>query len=735
MTTMLPLVTCPTCSAPVQGATGPGPACTTCGLPAAGNAGLVVARIEATLHEFRADRDRLLESLRSCLPAPPAAPVTPATPARPYWVETAGAPPRHAAAPPPTALVPPGHLAPPPTRAADARPAPPARPRRRLRPQEVLLGTGVLLVVSAAIAFVAVAWDRLGVAVQAASLLTVTAALCVASVHAARRRLGTTANALAIGGLALVLVDVAGARAKGLFGLDTVALRWSGVLALSAVVLIGAGLGRVSRATPAWPVGAILAAQPILFLLLPRAAWGTVAVPAVLLAAAVLDLWVARRARDLVAQVAVALAGPAWLAGVLISGWLAWTASSAESILASAVVIAAGAILVAGLGAELTGLGRRLGRSLATTRMEWAVLASALAGGSVAGTAHHGGALVEWTLAALCLLLIGPALALGPRLAARRSTPVLAAVAGAAVAAGAATLSLLLARQWTELGVLAVLISGLAAAIAFARPALRVSAATTTVLAAAAAITMFVAADLISATQAGYLLTVLAAATLGIAATRVGRPEERPLAGGAAAVGGLGALLTISDWSLGSLAAQLTISGSAALAYGIAVRLPAARYWGLTQLLFACWVVAWNFSVDAVEAYTLPAAVVLLAAAGRGLRTAPSWSVWGAPLLLALLPSALLTAESDDPVRLVLVVTGAVACAVVGTVTHRQAPFAIGTGVLVLLAITELGPYAAYLPRWVPLGLAGLVLLGMGATYERRLRQAREAIGWVAALR
>lgn len=59
----------------------------------------------------------------------------------------------------------------------------------------------------------------------------------------------------------------------------------------------------------------------------------------------------------------------------------------------------------------------------------------------------------------------------------------------------------------------------------------------------------------------------------------------------------------------------------------------------------------------------------------------------------------------------------------------------IGLGVLATLAVSELGPYATLLPRWISLGLAGVVLLAVGATYERRRAQAREAIAWVSGLR
>lgn len=68
---------------------------------------------------------------------------------------------------------------------------------------------------------------------------------------------------------------------------------------------------------------------------------------------------------------------------------------------------------------------------------------------------------------------------------------------------------------------------------------------------------------------------------------------------------------------------------------------------------------------------------------------------------------------------------------------HRlAAPLLLGAAVLALDALHELAPYIAQalgtVPRWVPLALAGALLLGVGATYERRLRdvrRVREALG------
>ena len=103
---------------------------------------------------------------------------------------------------------------------------------------------------------------------------------------------------------------------------------------------------------------------------------------------------------------------------------------------------------------------------------------------------------------------------------------------------------------------------------------------------------------------------------------------------------------------------------------------------------------------------------------------------------MALVPSALLVVAEPTALRLVLVVTAAALLTVAGTLLHRHAPFVLGTGVLlVVVAVGRLGPYAPLLPRWVTLGTAGLLLLVIGATYERRRQQAREAVAWVAQMR
>ena len=58
----------------------------------------------------------------------------------------------------------------------------------------------------------------------------------------------------------------------------------------------------------------------------------------------------------------------------------------------------------------------------------------------------------------------------------------------------------------------------------------------------------------------------------------------------------------------------------------------------------------------------------------------------------------------------------------VGARGRLQAPLVVGALVLGVVGVDLLGPYAAALPRWLSLGAAGALLLGVGATYEQRRR-------------
>jgi hypothetical protein len=156
----------------------------------------------------------------------------------------------------------------------------------------------------------------------------------------------------------------------------------------------------------------------------------------------------------------------------------------------------------------------------------------------------------------------------------------------------------------------------------------------------------------------------------------------------------------------------------------------------VADLVVACWVAAGGAAVQTVEVYTLPAAVGLLVGALPLLRAgARSWAAEGAAVTTAVVPSALVVVAEPSALRLVLVVVAAGALSVIGTLTHRQAPFVVGAASLAFVVLARLTPYAPLLPRWLTLAVVGLLLLALGATYERRRQQAREAVAWVAQMR
>jgi hypothetical protein len=136
------------------------------------------------------------------------------------------------------------------------------------------------------------------------------------------------------------------------------------------------------------------------------------------------------------------------------------------------------------------------------------------------------------------------------------------------------------------------------------------------------------------------------------------------------------------------------------------------------------------------EAYTLPAAGVALLAGWLAARTRPtlhSWSAYGPALLAGFGPTlAVVLAVPGEPVRRLALGLAGVAVVVAGSVRRRQAPVVVGAAALALLALHEAVLLWDLLPRWIPLGAAGLLLVGLAVTYERRrrdLRRLRTAVG------
>ncbi|MGW6981976.1 SCO7613 C-terminal domain-containing membrane protein [Streptomyces sp. NPDC054932] len=209
----------------------------------------------------------------------------------------------------------------------------------------------------------------------------------------------------------------------------------------------------------------------------------------------------------------------------------------------------------------------------------------------------------------------------------------------------------------------------------------------------------------------------------------------------AAAVAG-GLAVALSAGRSGTLALVLALAG--VICAGAAVR-PDRRVLGWAAgALFAAatWVRLAEAGVTAPEAYTLPVTVPALVVGLLRRRRDPqasSWTAYGPGLAATLLPSLLAAWGDPGWLRPLLLGAAALVVTLAGARRRLQAPLLLGGAVLAAVAVHELAPYvvqvAGALPRWVPPALAGLLLLAVGATYERRLRDARRLRAAIGRLR
>ncbi|MFC4033513.1 SCO7613 C-terminal domain-containing membrane protein [Streptomyces polygonati] len=182
-----------------------------------------------------------------------------------------------------------------------------------------------------------------------------------------------------------------------------------------------------------------------------------------------------------------------------------------------------------------------------------------------------------------------------------------------------------------------------------------------------------------------------------------------------------------------ALSVTLAVAGVGAL--GVALRADRRRAAALTAtalLTAASWVRLALAGVAAPEPYTLTvsAAVLLLGHLRR--RRVPatgSWAAYGAGLAFSLLPGLIAAWNDTHWPRPLLLGLTALAVTLVGARHRLQAPLLTGGAVLLADALHELAPAIAQslgaLPRWAPLAAAGLLLVFVGATYERRLADGR----------
>jgi hypothetical protein len=156
-------------------------------------------------------------------------------------------------------------------------------------------------------------------------------------------------------------------------------------------------------------------------------------------------------------------------------------------------------------------------------------------------------------------------------------------------------------------------------------------------------------------------------------------------------------------------------------------------------LAAASWVRLWDVGVHAPEAYTLPSAAALVVVGLVHLRRTPAAATMTAlapGVSLALVPSLLWVLADPTGPRALLLGLGCLGLVLVGLRLRWTAPLALGATVGALLVLRLAAPYVGdAVPRWVLIGAAGALLVAVGATWERRVTEARQLVGYVRNLR
>ena len=724
---MTPAVPCPSCGTALP----PGGAaqCATCHLPLRGPLAARLWELDQSLATLARERDELLVQLRAQRvggPVPTVSAVSsPASPA-------SGAP--------TVPTVAPGH---------------PIRTARRPRwsGQQVLLGVGVLLVLVAALVFLAVAWDLIGVGGQVLAMALLTGLTAYGSLRMSRQGLRSSAEALAALTAGLLLVDVAAARALGLAGLQQVDLRGYTAVTATGVAVVLAALHARDRRVAFFGVGALVAATTAWAAVL---GWATE--PPALFAAVSLGgaaVFAAATVR-LPSRLGVVRAGavvPAvlyLLLGLVVAAAAAFddlyrnglTGSDAEAVLVLAALCGGGGVL---LRQVLRARDRTLGRGSAAAAWAaaplswdwWPVSALAVAVGlsGPAAVTAIGGQTGPATTAAVSVVVATGFGVLATRAGApwSRTRWALVAMAGLALVGLVAA-----AGHWSSQPAASIAVAGVAAAatvLSAVRADLR------TVAGAVAALSGATSVGLAAQLQGdGWLvaaLTVVALALTALAAWRRGRPEEVSLGAAAVLVLTAAEVWALGDGWAGTLSLLLALEGAVATAYAVLLHRRSVVALGALAWSGAVWVLAADSGVTTPEAYSLPAAAFALAAGLWLGWTTPGLSSWvalGPAAVLGLLPSAFVSVDDPSAVRPLLTLVAAALVLVVGVVLRRQALVVVGAVAAAIVAVSQLAPYAVGLPRWLTLGLTGALLLALGARYEQRRRDAVRVAHWLAHL-
>jgi hypothetical protein len=673
-----------------------------------------------------------LPPLPQALPAPlvhPSRPPTPAYPPPPPRSITIKLDPKPPVRPQAAART---AYAPPPP------PPPPIAHRHRLSPQATLLSLGVLLLLAAGVTFLAVTWHSLPVPVQAGIIGTLAALAFAGSVPASRHSLTGTAEAFAILGCGLLTVDLYGARELGLISPAAMdGLTYSAVV-FGTVALVNVMMTRFAPKVVTYGVTTVIAGQfPLPLILIDRTS-----LPVILLALqgqVVITLVLSARGTAVVRRTG-AITSAVVFCGILAAGTLRTlsgllTTYSFEYRELTGTVASQAALVKVCATAAVVCLAAATGIFILRKRP------------FMPGVGESVCAVAAAFAVATCLpqlpgpgrwLTTGVATALAIAVILRGRRPGVISLVLQVTTITVASVNLLVCL-WLEdvrqLGFKAAILAVLAVFAALRKVVDAALAAGVASLGAQLAIVLFAADDFIGLWTGAVSLAVVGACGIGLACRYVGQPLERVLMTSAACAVLLAEVLALTVSPDSGTGVVLTIAAAPLVAYGMNPARRAALLVAGLLLIIANTAFVIAAGGTTIEWYTVPPAIVMVAIGILAWRDQSSWIFLGPGLLIGLVPSALIADGNDNWIRITLVVAAALAVIVLGAQLGLQAPFVIGAAVLAKIGIWQFLEVAPLIPRWITLGAAGAVLLGVGATYERRLHEAKQAARWLSALR
>ena len=360
--------------------------------------------------------------------------------------------------------------------------------------------------------------------------------------------------------------------------------------------------------------------------------------------------------------------------------------------------------------------------------------APAIVGAALAVGAADGVVALRWPVWAVALsLLVLAAVLAGLRARRVASTPTIVTALLVLVAAGLAAASHGVSATTWLLGGLVLVVVGLVSTGDALRHVHAVI-GTGLILGGTAALV-----ELLDVDDAVTSLVLVVVALALVAAAELA-PDPHPVAPAievAAAIGLLIALVT--PGSSGDVAVRWTVAGVALIALSFVVTTRRWLVWpGLVALVVAYVALIVDSGFSFVEAYTLPLGAAGLAAGLLMTTRKPdvgTWTLLGPGLAVALLPSVPQALADPTDLRALLLGMGALVVLAVGVRLGWQAPFVAGVAIVALLVLFNIGPYANAAPRVVLIAVVSAVLLGVGITWEDRVRDGRRLVGYVRSMR